>query len=203
MSLLQGNISLSRFMVLGPVPDNDKLLDGLQRNAFIQLGSGLEEERAGWCDWRNLLIKPPDENWVNQERFAVFGLRLDIRKVPATLLRAQVDLILENLQESGVSTFISKELHISIHDEVNAELLPKVLPTPKIFEVAWDLRGGVLLTTASSGKSQSELISLFVKSFGCELQPMTPLLMASRVLPNVSMDFLIALNPLDLTLEIM
>lgn len=202
MSLLQGTISLRRFMVIGPAPAEDKLLDGLRRNTFLQFESGLEEERAGWCDWRNLLITPPDENWVNQERFAVFGLRLDTRKVPGALLKAQVDLRLENIQQSGELAFVSKEMRVSTHSEVNSELLLKVLPTPKIFEVAWDLKGSVLLTTASSGRSQSLLTSLFVKSFGCELQPMAPLLIASCLFPNISMDSIMALNPLDLTVEI-
>jgi len=189
-------------MVIGSVPSRDKLLEGLRSNAFRQFESGLEEERVGWCDWRNLLITPPDENWVDQERFAIFSLRVDTRKVPGSLLKAQVDLRLESMQENSSIAFINKEMSVSIRDEVSSELLPKVLPTPKIFEVAWDMRGGVLLTTASSNKSESILTNLFVKSFGCELQPVIPILLANRLLSNISVDFLMALSPLDLTVEI-
>jgi hypothetical protein len=84
---------------------------------------------------------------------------------------------------------------------VKAELLLKVLPTPKLAEVAWDLKGGMLWTTASSSKTQSALIGLFIKSFGCELQPLAPLLLAGRLLPNLSVEALMALDPFDLTLE--
>jgi DNA recombination-dependent growth factor C len=188
-------------MVLGLVPTHDELLDGLQRNAFRPFEDGLEEERIGWCDWRNLLITPPDEGWLYQERFAVFGLRLDNRKVPGGLLKAHVDLKIENLQQNNNIAFLSKEARISLQHEVNAELLFKVLPTPKVLDVAWDLKGGVLLTTASSGKSQSALTSLFIKSFGCELQPMTPLSIASRLLSGVSVDSLAALTSLDFNME--
>jgi len=99
MSLLQGTLSLRRFLVLGPVPTEEDVLQGLRQDAFRPFEDGLEEERLGWCDWRNLLIAPPERDWVTQERFAVFGLRLDTRRVPAALLKAHVDLRLQNLQK--------------------------------------------------------------------------------------------------------
>ena len=201
MSLLQGTLSLRRFLVLGPVPSEAELLGGLVQDAFRPFEDGLEEERLGWCDWRNLLIAPPEPDWVVQERFAVFGLRLDSRKVPSTLLKAQVDLRLQALQKAKDLAFVGKEARISLADEVKAELLRKVLPTPRVWEVAWDLKGGLLWTTASSSKAQSALIGLFMKSFGCELQPLAPMLMAGRLLPQLSVEALLALDPFDLTLE--
>jgi len=201
MSLLQGTLSLRRFLVLGPVPTEADLLEGLRQDAFRPFEDGLEEERLGWCDWRNLLICPPDGDWVSQERFAIFGLRLDTRKVPSALLKAQVELRLQSLQKEKDLAFIGKEARVSLQDEVKAELMLKVLPTPKLAEVAWDLKGGMLWTTASSSKTQSALIGLFIKSFGCELQPLAPLLLAGRLLPKVSVESLMALDPFDLTLE--
>jgi len=201
MSLLQGSLSLRRFLVLGPVPTEDDLQEGLRQDAFRPFEDGLEEERMGWCDWRNLLILPPDKDWVTQERFAIFGLRLDSRKVPTALLKAQVELKLQSLQKDKDLAFVGREARISLADEVKAELLVKVLPTPKISEVAWDLKGGMLWPPASSTKTQSALIGLFIKSFGCELQPLAPLLLAGRLLPRVSVEALMALDPFDLTLE--
>ena len=201
MSLLQGTLSLRRFLVLGPVPSEADLQEGLRQDAFRPFEDGLEEERVGWCDWRNLLIAPPDQDWVVQERFAVFALRQDTRKVPSALLKAQTDLRLQSLQKEKDLAFVGKEARISLQDEVKAELLRKVLPTPKVSEVAWDLKGGMLWTTAASVKTQSDLIGLFIKSFGCELQPLAPLLLAGRMLPQVSVESLMALDPLDLMLE--
>lgn len=201
MSLLQGTLSLRRFLVLGPVPSEEDLQEGLRKDCFRPFEDGLEEERMGWCDWRNLLILPPEKDWVVQERFAIFGLRLDSRKVPTALLKAQVDLRLQTLQKEKDLAFVGREARISLADEVKVDLLRKVLPTPKVSEVAWDLKGGMLWTTASSVKTQSALIELFIKSFGCELQPLAPLLLAGRMLPHISVDSLMALDPFDLTLE--
>ena len=201
MSLLQGTLSLRRFLVLGPVPTEATLMEGLRQECFRPFEDGAEEERMGWCDWRNLLICPPDEDWVSQERFAIFGLRQDTRRVPSALLKAQLELKLQGLQKDKDLAFVGKEARTSLQDEVKAELLSKVLPVPKISEVAWDLKGGMLWTTASSTKTQSALISLFIKSFGAELQPLAPLLLAGRLLPQVSVESLMALDPFDLTLE--
>jgi len=186
---------------MGPVPSEDDLNEGLRQDCFRPFEDGLEEERMGWCDWRNLLICPPDKDWVVQERFAIFALRLDSRKVPGALLKAQVDMRLQSLQKDKDLAFVGKEARISLADEVKVELLRKVLPTPKVSEVAWDLKGGMLWTTASSVKTQSALIQLFIKSFGCELQPLAPLLLAGRMLPHLSVESLMALDPLDLMLE--
>jgi hypothetical protein len=48
---------------------------------------------------------------------------------------------------------------------------------------------------------QSALTGLFIKSFGCELQPLAPLLLAGRLLPSVPVEALMGLEPFDLTLE--
>lgn len=201
MSLLQGSLSLRRFLVLGPVPAEQDLLEGLQQDQFRPFQDGLEEERLGWCDWRNPLICPPEGDWVLQERFAIFGLRIDTRRVPAMLLKAYVDLRTQQLMKEKDLAFVGKEARISLQDEVKVELLRKVLPTPKVVEVAWDLKGGVLWTTASSSKTQGALVGLFMKSFGCELQPLAPLLLAGRLTPHIPVESLMALDPMNLELE--
>jgi DNA recombination-dependent growth factor C len=201
MSLLQGTVSLKRFLVLGPVPGEKDLLAGLEQDQFRPFQDGLEEERLGWCDWRNPLIVPPDGNWVSQDRFAVFALRMDTRRVPPALLKAHVDLRLQSLQREKDLAFVGKEARISLADEVKVELLRKVLPTPRMIEVAWDLKGGVLWTTASSSKAQGALSSLFIKSFGCEIHPLAPLVLAGRLCPELPVESLMALDPFNLELE--
>ena len=170
----------------------------LFRSPFMD---GLESERMGWCDWRNLLICPPDPNWLMQDRYAIFGLRIDTRKVPPALAKAHLDLKLQELATAKDLTMISKEARTSLKDEVDAELLAKVLPTPKVIEVAWDLKNGMLLTTAGGGKAQSALVELFIKSFGCELQALVPLPLAGRVAPELSTEGLVSSEPMDFELE--
>ena len=201
MSLIQGGLSLARHLVLGPVPSEKELLGGLVQDCFRPFEDGLEEERVGWCDWRRLKITPPDPSFVMNERNAVFSLRIDTRKVPADLLRAEVEERIEQLAKEKDLAFVSKECRISIQDEVKADLLRKVLASPKTYEVVWDLKGGQLFTTATSTKPQGILIGLFIKSFGCELQPLGPLLLAGAVAPDLPVASLMALDPFDMTIR--
>ncbi len=201
MSLLQGAFSLKRYLVLGPVPEEKDLLAGLDEQRYRPFEDGTEEERFGWVDWRNPLISPPEAEWVGQDRFALFGLRIDTRRVPPVLLKAHVDLRLSGLMKEKDLAFVGKEARISLQDEVKVELLRKVLPTPKVVEVAWDLKGGLLWTTATSSKVQGVLAQLFVKSFGLELQPLAPLLLASRLSPDMAPESLLGLEPLSLALD--
>jgi DNA recombination-dependent growth factor C len=201
MSLLQGAFSLKRYLVLGPVPEEKDLLAGLEEQRYRPFEDGTEEERFGWVDWRNPLISPPEAEWVGQDRFALFGLRIDTRRVPPVLLKAHVDLRLAGLMKEKDLAFVGKEARISLQDEVKVELLRKVLPTPKVVEVAWDLKGGLLWTTATSSKVQGVLAQLFVKSFGLELQPLAPLLLAGRLAPEMAPESLLGLEPLNLALD--
>lgn len=200
MSLLTGGMTLHRLMVLGPIPSTSDLLEGLRQDAFRPFEDGLEEERLGWCDWRKPMAWP-DPDWVEQDRFWAFGLRIDTRKIPGELLKAKVDERLQQLQQEKDLAFVGKEARVSIADEVKAELLQQVLPSMKVAHVIWDPKGGLVFTTATSGKAQSALVGLFLKSFGCELQLLAPLALAARVAPALSTDALLAMDPLDLTLE--
>lgn len=198
MSLLAGSLTAARFVVLGPVPSEFDMGMHLSNDRFRPFEDGLEEERLGWCDWRNPLLTPPDPDWMIQDRFALFSLRVDTRRVPATILKAHVELRAQRIIEEKDLKGLGREARISIQDEVKAELLQKVSPTTKVYEVAWDLKGGQLWTTAASAKASGALLGLFMKTFGCELQPMAPLVLAARVAPHVPTDALLALDPLDL-----
>lgn len=200
MSLLQGGLSLRRFMALGPVPEEMELIEALEANAFRPFQDGSEEERIGWVDWRNPLISPPDRDWLMQDRFALFALRIDTRRVPPILLKAHLELRLAALVKEKDLAFVGKEARISLQDDVKSELLRKVLPTPRVVEVAWDMKAGVLWTTAASGKAQTALLQLFHKSFGIEVQPMNPLVLAGRLCPEIGPEALLALSPMNLEL---
>lgn len=201
MSLLAGSLTAARFLVLGPVPSENAMGLHLADDRFRPFEDGLEEERAGWCDWRNPLLTPPDPDWMIQDRFALFSLRVDTRRVPATILKAHVELRAQRIIEEKDLKGLGREARISLQDEVKAELLKIISPTTKVYEVAWDLKGGQLWTTAASAKASGALLGLFMKTFGCELQPMAPIVLAARVAPHVPTDALLALDPLDLEVE--
>ena len=93
-------------------------MEGLRQDQFRPFEDGLEEERLGWCDWRNPLITPPEEDWVVLERFAIFGLRIDTRRVPASLLKAHVDLRTQQLMKEKDLAFLEALAQVGTVDYV-------------------------------------------------------------------------------------
>jgi DNA recombination-dependent growth factor C len=201
MSLLKGTLTAARFLALGPAPNEADLNEGLSQARFRPFEDGLDEERVGWCDWRNGLYIPPDPDWVAIDQYRLFGLRVDSRKVPPALLAAHVELRIARIIAEKDIQALGKEARLSIQDEVKAEMLKKIMPTMKVHDVVWDLKGGEVLFSASSSKAQTALAKLFMKSFGVELVPMMPLHLAGKLAPEIPTEALMALDPLDFTVE--
>lgn len=188
MSITQGTITLARFLALGPVPDEPKIAHALEDAVFRPFQDGLEEERSGTCDWRNLLL-PPDRNWAFQDGKALFGIRIDTRKIPAARLKAHVELRIQNLCADRGLAFVGKEVRLSITDEVKAELLPKQSPTSKVIEVCWDLKKGLVYTSATSKRTEGYVKTFFGAAFGIDLAPLTPSTLAAQLRPpTLNMD---------------
>lgn len=202
MSIQHGSLSLRRLLVLGPVPGSSDLEEGLELDRYRPFEDGLEEERLGWCDWRNPLYSQ-DSAWLESagEGWSTFALRIDTRKVPGGLLKAHVEERLSQLMKERDLAFVGKEARTTISDEVKADLLRQVLPSMKTYTVCWNLKRGVVLTDASSSKVMSALMGLMMKSFGVEMQLQGPLLLAGALLPDLPTESLMALDPLDLSLE--
>lgn len=188
MSFLNGTLTPNRFVVLGPVPDEKDLAAALKRDAFTPFEDGLEEERRGWCDWRNPFITPADPDYLTQESTAFFGLRTDTRKIPATTLKGRVDLRLRQLMLDRDLAFVGKEARISIVDEVKVELLPKVLPSTKSVLMAWRMKEGELWTDTGGISADAAIKGFGVKSFGAEIRRIMPMDLVAKVAPEITME---------------
>lgn len=194
----KGTATVARFEALGPVPDEDALFSVLESNQFRPFEDGYEEERMGFCDYRNPLLVP-----VNRGHFGpfdgwyYFGLRIDTRKIPPGILKAHVDLKIQNLMKERNLGFVGKEARVSIQDEVKAELLPKQTPTIKHVEIAYNPKGGKVWASSGGTKVSDFLVATFVTGFGLELQPVNPVMLAARLVPDIPTDEILEWEPLN------
>ena len=184
MGLVKGSVSISRFQVLGLVPSGEEVIEGLQGKPFRPFHDGVEEERSGVCDALNHLKGGPKNDAPTfMDGKVLFGLRIDTRKVPASELNAHLDLRLETLMKEKDLVFVGKEARTSLRDEVKAELLGKVRPSTKVTEALWNLRGGSLLV-AGGNKPITMGRALLTELFGSETRALTPVNLASMLLPT-------------------
>ena len=197
MSLLKGSLSFKRFLAMGPVPDEDHLLEVFYKERFRPFEDGTEEERSGFCDWRNPLLAP-DPNHCSIGKWTVVGVRVDSRKVPSKVIKAHVDLKVQSLMKERDLAFVGKEAIRSLEDEVRSELIRKQTPTMKMIEIAWERKTGVILASASTSSAQGILGGLLTKHFGLEMKPLLPLYLAAMVAPEVHTNALMGLEPVRL-----
>lgn len=185
MGIAKGTISITRFQVLGLVPKGEEVIDDLLKKPFRPFQDGVEEERSGVCDALNHLKGGPskDAAYTFMDGKVLFGLRIDTRKVPAAELNAHLELRLERLAKEKDLAFIGKEARTSLRDEVKAELLGKVRPITKVTESIWNLRGGSLLI-AGGNKPITMGRALLTELFGAETRGLTPVNLASMLLPT-------------------
>ena len=96
MGILSNTVSFCQFKVLGPRPQGDLYewaSQCLQKNAFQSIEKGAEELSVGWVHVDDMGASDfiaPHTFW--RDRYLVFSLRRDQRKVPTALVRAHLRL---------------------------------------------------------------------------------------------------------------
>lgn len=114
----KGTATFRRFLALGPVPNEEKIREALDEDQFRPFQSGSEEVRSGWCDWRNPLVVPAEEDMpLMVGDWAHMGLRM----------RAHLNLRMQRLvKEEALGGTMASRSFSPIHDEAGplAQLSP-------------------------------------------------------------------------------
>ena len=174
MSLLSGTLGFTRFKPEDNPLARNNLLTALQDNRFRPFQDGSDRERVGWASWRNPLITDIKEEDTFFDGYAVFSLRVDTRKIPPTLLNTHLELKIARLMETKDLKFVGKEARTALKEEVIDELLPKMVPTTKTIDLAWNLKENVLCTTATSKSDISRMRTHFLSTFNSVPHIITP-----------------------------
>jgi len=181
MGILSGSASVRQYYVLGPRPTESELDEKLNEHRFRPFEGGQDEERSGFRNWRNPILEEPEAG-VNLlgDGWVMLAILIETRKVPGKLLKAHVAKRIKTLMTEGGAAFVGKEQRALIKEEVKAELLPKMPPTQKVVEAAWNLRKGVLFAGSPGAKGESALRALLLRGFNCEIQQTLPLHRAAQ-----------------------
>lgn len=193
--------SFLRFFVDGPAPDlSDRgLARALERERFRPIADGaVDEESAGWIS----RVDPSGERFeldaMVSGHFLTFALRIDRKRVPATLLRlrASADLRAAAVGDARISRAKRKE----IVEESKRALLKRTLPSVAIVECAWHARDGVLYVFTTGEASVERVLRHFRATFRRSLARATPTTVAERLrLPDVERRRLAEASPIDWT----
>lgn len=187
MGLLNNTVSICQFKVLGNIPAADLsewVGASLVRGAFRSIEQSSEEISSGWVqldDYQESGFNGP--HTYQHDHYFAFSLRRDQRKLPTALLKPYILKAEEQwLAANPQFKRVPKQQRDDLRDAVRGSLFAKTLPTPVIYDAAWDTRSN-MVTFCSLGTNAVDLfVDHFKKSFeGLRLVPLHPIARAEQV----------------------
>lgn len=170
MGILSNTVTICHFRVQGELASGHDLLDVAQQllaaGAFTSIDETTDELSLGWVHLDD--PKAHDFSYAAcwRERYMIFSLRRDQRKIPAALLKEHMekaqDLFLE---ENPGFTRVPKQKREEIKEAVRLKLLTKTLPTPATYDVVWDTQNNLVTFTTTSTKTVELFQDHFKKTF--------------------------------------
>ena len=198
MGFDKGKVTFTRFDVRGQAPDTGTLVQQLQQGSFRKTENGQPPEReVGWISGAHLYDTAITADKViydsREHAYALFAMRIDTNKAPASLKRAYKDMELQRLAEDNPSGLPSraqkKEAAETAERQVAEEVAAGKHRRSKMVPIFWDRNGGVLYFGSTSGKDAEALQYLARESLGIQLTPLTAGSLAERLAPGgMSMD---------------
>jgi recombination associated protein RdgC len=171
MGALKGSVTVRRYVVKGKPPsDKGKLVKGVRAHVILPIDPASEVERSfGWA-----LAEDPEVLDLSSDNIFVGGalvlaLRVDTLKPPAAVVKR---LVAEKLRALGRKP--GKKDKQEAKDWVVKSLRSRAFPSMKAIDLVWQMDEGRLFFFSHSKGPNELLVDLFTKSFGAELVPCGP-----------------------------
>ena len=201
MGFANSTCSFTRFRILDPMPDAlwPQIPDKLKQFAFRDIDDIPEMQAQGWVCFEDML----DSEWAvappQKGAYIVFSLRLDMRRIPAGVVKQHLALALrqekERMREQN-KTFISRERKKELKEQVMLRLRQRFLPVPGEFNVLWATDKNEVWFASTQNKMIDLFMEEFLKTFELHLEQLTPYTLAASMLDEES---LIRLDQLEAT----
>jgi DNA recombination-dependent growth factor C len=184
MGFLSASSSIVRFDARAPGRiDRTTLCDAVNRRAFREHDEdGLPKQEAfGWVAIHDPLVVELEPSDIFFQQYVVLGFRYDRRVAPAKLVRLETRRAEEERKRSQGLERLGRAIRKEIKEEVAARLLLRALPSPSLFECAWDLERHTVYFTGKSRGPREAFQSLFRETCGVAPVPVIPYLAAERI----------------------
>lgn len=197
MGLLSSHVSITRYQVLGQLPE--PLMDILSRlltqNAIVEIDDEDMDQSAGWTSFEDPFT--PDftgSSFVLGSHF-IFSFRMDKKTIPSKVVNKRYrQEIAKRIKESG-KDFLSRNEKKQIKEDVVRDLSIRIPATPNVYDILWDYEK-YSLWFFSTQKSANEAFEVFfTKSFKLNLLRRFPYTAAQELLGDSEKDMLNRLTP--------
>ncbi len=169
-----------------PAAADASLLDRLAEHTLKESGIGEPQPMEfGWCGGRHVLDEAFDPEHVVFDDGLLFGLRVDVNRIPGEIRRAYLAQAQQAMATDG-QPYLSKREKAAAREEAEArcreDLAAGKYRRSKMVEVLWDVARGVVLAPAFGDGVVGGLRDLFFETFDLRLSPLSSGALAFDVL---------------------
>jgi DNA recombination-dependent growth factor C len=176
MGALKGTISVRRYTIRDPLPDDArrKLMRGLRAHDFSPIDPKGDADRS--IGWVSMLDSDDSDLHPEKVFFVASGgeqlrvsLRLDVLKPAASEVRRQLNTRALALEAKEGRPVTKRERRV-LKDEITRELRLRTLPRVRVFDVVWNLDSRRLYLWSQVKTINEAFVDLFIKSFNLALE---------------------------------
>jgi hypothetical protein len=197
MGLLSRTATFVRYSVEGKLPENfwDFAAERIAQFSFQDIDDTFDEYSIGWAAVDNMF----DSSFAHASYAVgdqiVLAMRIDERKVSATLLKKFSLKEEERLKKERQIPRLSRSQRVQIKEDVRLQLVKKALPVPSVYELSWNLSDNTVLFFSTSAKAQAILEDFFKDCFGLSVILQVPYLAAANLLDHSELERLKEIQP--------
>ncbi len=175
MGLLANAIVFTRYKTIDSVPEDfwNWAYERVLENLFHER-DGVDEYVAGWTSFDMPFQSNISLTDMSFGEFLMLGMRMDVRRIPATVLKKYCALEEERVRQERKLQRLSKKMLTEIRDNMRLKLLSKAIPVPCLADFLWDIESGDVFLFARQDKLRAVFEDLFKATFNMLLRPVTP-----------------------------
>ncbi len=198
MGFFSSSVGISRYRVTEPLSDGfwNTALEAVSRHLFVELEHSVKEVTFGWAPVTDPFRNELTLTDISFGNYLLLTMRVDERKVPAQVLK-KYTLQEERrvMEEKGIKR-LHRKARTELRDRVRQQLLARVLPVPKTYDVCMDISTGMVLFMSCQAKAQGLFENLFYSTFSIRLDPVVPFTLATNLVSDTKkMQKLNSLRP--------
>ena len=204
MGLLSASASVVRMHAQPPARiDRAAVADSVSRRAFREPEDDVAPVVTfGWVGLHDPLVTALTPTDLFFQRWFIVGFRYDRRAVPSKLLWLERRRAEERRKQQDGVARLGKTIRQEIKQEVENRLLDRALPSPRLFDCAWNLETGQLYFTGKLRAAQDAFSALFRETFSVAPMPMIPYLAIEHLgLSSGMVEHVRAAEPITLTTD--
>jgi len=198
MRLLSSSVSITRYRVKGEMqgPLINTIMEGLNKNAIIEIDNEPMGKTAGWTSFDNPYLPDFGTSSCVIGAYFVFSLRIDKKNIPSKIIKKYYTLeVAKKLAGSG-REHLSRNEKKDIKEHVTNALILRIPATPNIYDIIWNYEESSLWFFSNQKAANEDLETLFSKSFRLSLIRLFPYTMAdlSAGLTDGARDLLLTVS---------